>query len=57
MCQATLNQSYTRHKHVYYIYTVQYKHIRTTLKQMSNWPPSFCYNLGKVFGENTINQI
>jgi len=22
-----------------------------TLKQISNWPPSFCYILGKVFGE------
>jgi len=22
------------------------------LKRISNWPPSFCYILGKVFGEN-----
>jgi len=22
-----------------------------TLKRISNWPPSFCYILGKVFGE------
>jgi len=24
---------------------------KTTLKQISNWPPSFCYILGKVFRE------
>jgi len=23
-----------------------------TLKRIFNWPPSFCYMLGKVFGEN-----
>jgi len=30
-----------------------------TLQRISNWPPSFCYILGKVFGEKykqpTIN--
>jgi len=33
------------------ILTTLFSDLRHTLKQISNWPPSFCYILGKVFGE------
>ena len=28
-----------------------------TLKRISNWPFSFCYNSGKAVGKNTNNQM
>jgi len=30
---------------------VEFRANTYTLKQTSNWPPSFCYILGKVFRE------
>ena len=43
--------SNTSSQHVRIIFTTKSPAQVTTLKRISNWPPSFCYILGKVFGE------
>jgi len=36
---------------------LQFAMSQTTLKRISNWPPSYFHILLKVFGESTNNQI